>query len=455
MPRRPRDDAVATTLGAILLLAIVLMALITVRTTYVPLWETASEAEHMRKVEGQLGSLRADLDRLTANRSAQILAAPFTLHAERTGVFDVPKALDELRFRPRSHAYNFSAPEIIIQQRNTSSLQNLVETWQPVSSAPNVQSVERVSNFRMRIEEIRKPGPNEILRETVRIIDADGDFAGSFILEVRKASGPDFHVQHTTRDADGNVLYDHPETVFQGETIRPYWVNLLSTSFRFDTVLSAAEPPFRLELVQQGLRADYTITYEARTEDGDTLVVGAGGQLIEDFHWSFASGALTYVGRNGHYTAQTFTLEHGAVLLDQPDGRAIRIDPHFHVHRVADLVLVETTVPTLTGARADLVGEAQAVAYARATTRATLIGTAPEFTLSIATEYPQLWAQLWTQRLETVGLVGDGTDPNFAITTSPGRATLQILGIHTDPDSPVHDLQVTLRQATVGLRLGP
>ena len=85
---RREEDAVASSIGTMLAILVILTMLTVVTTGWAPEWTKSKESEHMRVVESQFASLKALLDQLSLSDNTEALVStPITLGSEGVPMF--------------------------------------------------------------------------------------------------------------------------------------------------------------------------------------------------------------------------------------------------------------------------------------------------------------------------------------------------------------------------------
>ncbi|MGB1587109.1 MAG: hypothetical protein ACPHID_08720, partial [Thermoplasmatota archaeon] len=106
-----KDDAVSTVIGGILILGLVSIMLVTVQTSWVPVWEEADEAQHMELVSRQMSDMRRESHRLTSEGGQA--AMPITPGmVEEGGFFAKPKLPGNVHLFPADIGVSLSAPPV-------------------------------------------------------------------------------------------------------------------------------------------------------------------------------------------------------------------------------------------------------------------------------------------------------------------------------------------------------
>src|SRR6185436_14126775 len=106
---------------------------------------------------------------------------------------------------------------------------------------------------------------------------------------------------------------------------------------------------------------------------------------------------------------QTYVIEHGAVILVQPDGSVMQQAPQFTARLVAGVTTLTIGIPALTGSSASVSGPASAsvtMAVQGGLTDQTM--TAPRLSITLTTHYPAIWTSYWSTVLQAAGLTASG-----------------------------------------------
>jgi len=104
---RRGDEAVASSLGTMLAILVILALLTMVTTSWAPEWTKGKEAEHMRTVESQFSSLKALLDQVTlSGNQNMVVSSPLTLGSEGVPLFSADASGNLSLLSSRSDAYN-------------------------------------------------------------------------------------------------------------------------------------------------------------------------------------------------------------------------------------------------------------------------------------------------------------------------------------------------------------
>src|SRR5687767_15914208 len=112
-----RDErGVSAVIGAVLLAAILVAVLLTIRLSYVPVWEKDAASVRYLGAESQLAKLRADLDRQTDNRTASVVASPITLGEQRASIFKESENPHSLKFTSDGVGMALGANQLLIVQ---------------------------------------------------------------------------------------------------------------------------------------------------------------------------------------------------------------------------------------------------------------------------------------------------------------------------------------------------
>lgn len=85
---RREDEGVASSIGTMLAILVLLALLSMVTTSWAPEWTAEKESEHMRQVEAQFAELKALLDQLSlSGNTATVVSSPITLGSKGTPLF--------------------------------------------------------------------------------------------------------------------------------------------------------------------------------------------------------------------------------------------------------------------------------------------------------------------------------------------------------------------------------
>jgi hypothetical protein len=104
---RRGDEAVASSLGTMLAILVILALLTMVTTSWAPEWTKGKEAEHMRMVESQFSSLKALLDQVTlSDNQNMVVSSPLTLGSEGVPLFSADASGNLSLLSSRSNSYN-------------------------------------------------------------------------------------------------------------------------------------------------------------------------------------------------------------------------------------------------------------------------------------------------------------------------------------------------------------
>lgn len=448
------NDAVSVIVGAVLLLGILVAFFVSIRVSFVPEWERDLEAQHMNLVSNDLIALKTGLDRQTENQSDLRLAHGVRLSTPSNNLFLGSGPADELRFEPNiggaGGSFSVATPQIIIVEQDGQSLGAVNEQWQSVPTSELVVNASSINHFRLRIDSVSRSNHQDSVTVTVR--DSDGTFAGDFRFEVEEQPGPDYLTRVIIRDASMTVILSEIQGNFQQSTISPYWVDLLRDDYRFGAVLASATAPFNVTIVEDGLQADYAISYTQTTGSG-TILVGGGGRIISDYNEAYGAGRLVYAGNNNRFTPQIYSLEHGAIVLEQPDGQLFKVAPGFEASRAGNTMALNLQIPSFTGEAREVSGEGTVTVRTLPRSSVSFGATTAQLNITLPTTYPDLWIDHWNTTLEAEGLSSSGPQPGFELNKTASSATLIVYGPIADPSSAIHDISLSFRQMQVAVEL--
>lgn len=450
------DRGFAVVLGAMILLGMGVIAFTTYKTAMAPDIESRSEARQMATVADRLAEWVASVGQGRPGEIATGVTTSLPLEHDPAPLSG-PSGASTLSFQPAETGVRVDARNLSVLHLNGSSVQGTEEVWRSTDDA-SLGEISSVDRFRLRVEEIDSSHTGESV--TVDVTDADGDHVGDLRLLVRDPNdggdgGQGFELVVRVRGESGDVLYDQPILISStthdshSDPISPYWVNLLNEDYEFGRVLAAADPPFQVDLQQDGLDSDYSIDY---VRSGSTEEEMSGGRRIDAYNRSIEGGILRFRSQAQHAEDETLTVEHGALVRSQDTGATFVKKPAFSASLVDHTVHVNFAWPSLTGGR-DAASSGSGVLLDGVPTAAYSVrAQATNLTVNVTTEHPGLWQDRFAQELEGAGLT-DGR--GFSTATGADWARADIWGL-LDPaqDSKTYDLSVDLRSVETEVRLG-
>lgn len=449
-----RDQGFSTVLGAMVLLGLALVAFTTYQTTLAPSIEARSEADQMATVADRLERWAAEAGVSDAGTSPTSTSLPL---ASSQPPFAGSPSAGTVTFTPDTDDLALAARNLSLSHLNGSAVDGTEETWHPVDGA-TVTEVTGVEDLRLRIDEIDSDRTGESV--TVNVTDAAGEHAGQLRLAVEDpgsdgGGGQGFELVVTTRDADGDVLFDQPILISgtthdsHSDPISPYWVNLLNGDYRFDRVLDAAEPPYEIQLAPDGLDADYTVSY-AHASSGSSG--DAGGLVIEGYRHTVPTGRLVFEARADQADDQTLAVEHGAVLRTQDEGAAFARSPTFTATAIGHDVHLSLAWPALTGPPDARSSDGSLLVEGTAQRTYEVRGQATNLTVNVTTQAPELWEHLFASRLTEAGLT---EDRGFETARGNAWARVDVWGLlDPSPSSDRYDVHVAIQSVTTDVRVG-
>jgi hypothetical protein len=246
-----------------------------------------------------------------------------------------------------------------------------------------------------------------------------------------------------------------------------YYLDALDQALQFTSVLQALNYPVTSTFSQTGgLTGDYAVVYDKDNGAGGITRVGGQGLVVPNYSTVVPAGTVSMSKSNAQMPSQTFTLEYGAVILDQSDGSVMAVPPPFAVSTTAAQTHVFWSLPSLVGQSNRVGGTDQAAVVLMPTGGGvTLEALAPRLTFAIPTSHPAIWAAFWNQQMVGAGLAGDlaaagaactaSTTVQYSICTTASSATLNLYGPTTLPSSLSNDVFLTYRQSGVDINIQP
>ena len=461
LPRQGTDDGVSSVLGAVLVFGLLVITLVTVQVNFVPVWQEDREARHMDAVVDQLRLLKADLDRQANNATAGQVSAPLTLSTSGGfRFFQSAGTGGDAQFNPSASGSGatLASPRLRLIQRGGVELYALNEVWTaiPVSGTGVVTDLTRVDHLRIRVTDPNQETHGDSATLTVR--DANNNYAGKAIVTyLRSSSERSVQTEIFSAASTTSPITLQRESYFH-QVDPPYiYSNLLDDELLFGQVLSAAAKPMKFEFVQNDLNADYTVAYTAAS--GGT--VGSGGVVVNSFTETTSSGRMVYTSNNQFFPAQDFILEHGGIVLDQPDGSAVVVPPSFALARSGAQAVLDWTLPALDGDASGLGGARAATVVARPTSQAEFEGVAAQLTVVLPTEYGDAWEAFFENLFAAAGFSTDATlppptNPEAVVQQIANGVQITVYGPVSNPgDTITEDVVLHYRHAIIDLDLRP
>jgi hypothetical protein len=449
--RRTGEVGVSSVLGAILVFGLFVITLVTIQVKFVPEWDRDREAALMNTVQQQLASLKADLDRQADNRTSVPVTGPLKL-ADREGFrfFSGGGLPADLAFGPPPGGGGFSltSPQIRILSRDGTSTFGGNENWITVASGGSITSIAAINNLRLRVINPATYSTGDSV--TLNLVGPGNAYAGKILLRnIDHGNTYTFELQ-TFASASPTTPSSITQHTFNKQLPPQYqYLNLLDPVYQFANILASASKPLDIHLTRFNMNADYTASYLMQVGNG-TVPVGNPGITVPNYSLQQPGGSLQVQARNSEFVRQTYTMEHGAVILAQPEGSIMLVPPQFSARVVAGQVSLSMVMPAMTGSAATVTGPSLAsVTLTPAGSRTDLVATAARLAISLSTASPAVWSNFWTETLQAAGLTNTGADPQFSTTTNSTTATLNLFGLNSAPSSTVDDVVLTIKSANI------
>jgi hypothetical protein len=456
------DRAVSTVVGSVLVLAVAVSALAIYQNTVVPQQKETLEAQRMDAAAGDMAALDRDLlDGLEGVASAPH-TSPVRLGVETPAHVPESRSTQTLRFDPGLTGEDdaeITSPNLrIVTREGEPLLSGSGGDWKVVQGGETIEDITGVIGLRLKITD-GSPADGDRLR--VVASDADGDFAGDLTVRT-DVNNPDLGLVLRTREppSPGSVLFDnHLLGINQQHWDGRYWIDALLDLYWFDTLLEDAEKPATLTFVDEGLSAEYKVSYEKQAASGLSTTVGAG-QEIDDYQRTFTSGSLEYDAVNEFYPDQTQTIEHGALVRSQGEGAAMLVEPPLTAEAGGGVVELGLSVPALEGESDAVSGKGVGTVRSQTTDRGTFGATAGQVNLSWDTDHPAPWSRFLEDELTEAGLTSSSCPPQdpsspcqFEVTETATGVELTVHGPHAldgDPSDPdERDVALDVQHGTI------
>lgn len=461
--RPRREEGVSNVLGAILVFGLLIVTLVTIQVRFVPVWEQDKEAAHMQEVLDQMRQLQADLDRQAGNDTSGPLTDPLTLRKEGGFRFfqGASQANAQLTFQPAPAGTGISVftcaaagpgCAVHVVRRGGQTLFGLTDVWTDFTSS-QISNVQQVQNLRVRVDLTPTAAYTNGQSATLRIFGAASAVnpIGQVVFTYQEFPSENA-LKIAILDANGNEVSSDLEAFFQQTVIDWQYFDLLAPALLLPQILASAQPPYRFDLVPNGLQAQYQVAY---IDSNQAPIGGAGGVPLTFYSTTVASGHLALTASNPYFVDQTYTLEHGGVVLAQGTGAGLGSTllspPAFQVSASNTVLGLALTVPGLVGTGSNR-GEASASVVATPLGGADEVWvTAPRLTIVFPTAYGSAWCAYFDGLLSGAGLSSLGGTPQYTVAATSAQCSLTIFGPTTGPTSSTEDLFLRLRTSPIDL----
>lgn len=449
--RRPDQHGVSSVIGAILITAIVFSMVVTVRVSFVPVWEKNSEGVYLVGAEKQLAVIKAEHDRQLDNSSAATVVNPITLAQERVGIFSSGgPSQHAIEFNASGHATTLQSNKILILSNNGTSIAGLNPEWIPIGGAETIVDVGALQNLRIRITPMTIDFAQENQSVNLTVTDVNGDLLGWFSV-TGYLQPSEYVITYATYQAPAIRIAEFYEGLHRQTEFPNYYIDVLDSVLLFDDILASGDGPYRLELTHTPeIDAEYTIAYAEQTAGGSVLV-GSAGVTRSPYLATYNSGSLVFHGQTSHHVDQTFVLENGALIVEQTDGAAFKIQPSLFVSTTSGIVHVQLTIPSLAGEASFLSGVSNAKIRSEVLSRSVISAMVPRLEYTVSTHYPELWQTFFIETLDDAGLSSAGASGSRQYETSrtSNTATFIVYGLNTAVLSEAYDMSLSITQGRI------
>lgn len=456
------DRAVSTVVGTVVVLGLLVTAMSLYQLNVVPGIKEDAEAQHMDAVARSMAQLDADLLRQLEREAGAPTTSPVPLSAETPAFVPDPSASGALTFRSADHEATVASPSLKIVTRNgtpvfASGADGSGSDWQPVQDGDTISDIEAVIGLRVKVTDA---SPEDGDRLVVRATDADGDFAGEFRVTTQ-INQPDLDlvIETLAPPAPGErIFHNHIISITQSRWDADYWIDATLDLYWFDLMLEEADKPAELTFLDEGLAAEYKISYEERADEDLSTIVGAG-VTHEGYERAFATGTLAYEADNEHYPDQTLGVEHGALVRSQTEGATFVVDPPLSADAGGGVVRIGLDEPSLAGDTDTISGSGVGSVRTATTSTRALGATAGQLNLTFGTDHPTTWARFLEDELLDAGLTSSECPPSsasspcqFEVLAGSEEVQLKVHGptaSDPDPSDPTRDVFLAFQQAEI------
>lgn len=448
-PRRD-EDGVSNVLGAILMFGLLVLTLTMIQVRFVPVWDEDREARHMQALVDDLAQLKSDLDRQAANDTASAVTDTFELRRE--GGFRFFQSGRNLGSTasfapaPSGTGIQVSSDEAVeVLRRGGRDLFGLGGTW-PTYVDDEIENVASVNFLRLRIDMSPLPPDDSSIRLNVYGTTDDVNPIGWVVVTALDFPSEKALYLQVFDDAGTEVASDQ-EAYFQQTAIDYIYWDLLADEYLLDQMLLAGDAPYRLELIEDGMAAQYQIAYTDADSGG---IAGGSGVPAADFLSTQSSGRIEVDARNRHFEDQTYILEHGAVVREQATGAAMAVPPSLGITLGASQATVTWTL-------AGLEGDGLSRSGSRIAALATPTGEVEDVWVLASTltiTIPTTNADAWAGYLQDLLTDGGWVAGQYTITSTSAQVQLDLEG-PTLNDPATFDISLRFRVSHIDLALNP
>ncbi len=454
------EEGTTNVLGAILVVALLFTFMANVETNYRPVWDEDKEATHFKSVLNQFADLKAETEKQSENRTNAPVSNPLRLTPPSTmGLLGGPGVAGDLQFQSGTINTTLSAPRLTVIEKNGKSLGKLNEQWTPAGPSSNVDQIERLDSLRLRIT--KSPGADKFEFEKgmyvkLDVTDQSGNFAGWFRAYIPEKDKHDIWIEVVASSGEVLINQEYASDIKYKEH-GTFWIDTLDPSWPFKEVLDATDAPYSLELTydwnsneaKKIHNVQYSTAYIRQSSSGQPVFIGSGGgSTVNNYADQSSGGRLAYNIPYRHLPEVDIYLEHGAVILAQEQGNSMVLQPHFNVERSSTQTLVSLSFPVYHGSADNVGGRSSAQVVTTLQRQNLLLGTAPELTLTIDTQFPDIWAKFIDNELRENGLVAP---QEYTIAKLPSYVEVHLKGSSSTPT--VHDIQIRSHQSVINVEL--
>lgn len=451
------EQAVSSVIGSIMLFALFVAVMATIQTSYVPVWQEDSEAQHMRQVGDQFSDIRSQLDRQIAGQDSGSVSMPVNLggneKAFKFSMFSTINLPSSLEFTSGNAPVSLSATKLVIQGDDKSRNYVLDEDWQTLTNGYRIDDIEEVKHMRIRMLDFTNLQGNAHGKKDdgyleATVLDSNGAFAGSITITKETVSS-DWAINAEVKKADGVIIFNQL-LVSAKHDIAPdtYYLNLFENDLFVDAVMGAASVPFDIVWTNQNVPAEI-----AHTVIAGGVVIGSSGYTVPNYADANVGGTLKFKSESSNLVSQDFVLENGALIADQGDKAGFILEPQLDVQLLGTRTIVDWTLPTLTGGSQTVTGLGNSAVRLSPKTLDSIEAQAPNLIVTLTTAYPTIWSNWLEEELARSTL--DDAAGEYSITSTTSSVTLSIYGTTAAPADQSLDINFNFNQRNILVELIP
>lgn len=425
--QRGHDDGVSSVVSAVLVFALFSTASMLYALNTLPDRIEAKEAENQGRVREAFGSLKANLEALSAAGDTGPVSATLPLAAQPVAFLQRGQMTGSLQVQEGAFGLNASWPAGTVAH-----LLNGQAVGAPTQAMPGTLS--NVASFRSLVLGMQSNGINGGGRTAT--LTATASLGGTTVTATLTHSSAAVGICGTgasityalqvTGQATRTRSLACAASSSAGSAGDPYRLDLLDDSLGFNGALARLGGPFSLTLTASaaGGGASVVGTFSAVYLDAEGLVQVAGTGQAYTTVLNQTGDVLRYTPNPFRYVRQEVAWQGGAVVADQgPTSQAIIAAPAFVLDASSSRGHLQWTVATLDGHGSRGGSDVATVTLTHTSTNDLLLAATQPVTLTVTTTDPQAWVGM----INASRLLGGLTSTQVMATAGNGTVTLTLV----------------------------